>query len=204
MVRMHDEIYHPNRIGMKVGHMARKSVFVSEIIDNIRRVFQVINEQSKRAKRKTGLTGPQLWAIKTIAALSPVRVSDLALHMYLHPATVVGILNRLELQGLINRIRASGDRRVVHVELTDAGNALVTKAPKVHQDLLVSGLEDFTIVKLQEISTGLRLLVNILGAQELPPRLVLSPELNLPGKEERTSHRKTLKGNKVVVQKKNF
>ena len=204
MVRMHDEFYHPYRIGVKVGNMARKSALVSNIIDNIRRIFQVINEQSKRAKRKTGLTGPQLWAIKTIAASSSVRVSDLALRMYLHPATVVGILNRLELQGLIKRVRTAGDRRVVHVELTDEGNALVTKAPQVHQDLLVSGLEDLTLMKLKEIVAGLDLLVNILGAQELPPRLVLSPELNLPGKEERTSHRKTLNGSEVVVQKRNF
>jgi len=86
---------------MKDMNMAKKSAVVSEIIDDIRRVFQVVNEQSKKAKRETGLTGPQLWAIKTIAELSSVRVSDLARRMYLHPATVVGILNRLELQGLI-------------------------------------------------------------------------------------------------------
>ena len=79
-----------------------------------------------------------------------------------------------------------------------------TEAPQVHQDLLVSGLEDLTLMKLKEIVAGLDLLVNILGAQELPPRLVLSPELNLPGKEERTSHRKTLNGSEVVVQKRNF
>jgi len=47
--------------------MVRKASFVSEIIDNIRRVFQVVNEQSKKAKRETGITGPQLWAIKVIA-----------------------------------------------------------------------------------------------------------------------------------------
>jgi len=109
--------------------MARKSAVVAEIIDDIRRVFQVVNEQSKKAKRETGLTGPQLWAIKMIGELSPVRVSDLAARMYLHPATVVGILNRLELQGLINRMRTNEDRRVVKVTLTDAGNAIVAKAP---------------------------------------------------------------------------
>ena len=197
--------YHINPIdrqgkGLKAAPMTKKSTVVSGIIDNIRRVFQVINEQSKRAKRKTGLTGPQLWTIKTIAASSPVRVSDLALHLYLHPATVVGILNRLESQGLVKRVRTSSDRRVVHVELTDAGNALVTKAPQVHQDLLVSGLEDLTLVKLKEIAAGLGLLVNILGAQELPPRLVLSPELNLPGEEERAFHRETLEDKRGDVQ----
>ena len=159
--------------------MDGKAAIVAEIIDNIRRVFQVVNEHSKKAKRETGLTGPQLWAIKIIGDLSPVRVSDLAARMYLHPPTVVGILNRLELHGLIKRIRTSEDRRVVRIELTDAGNAIVAKAPQVAQGLLVAGLEVLPLKKLQVISISLEELVNILGAQELPPRLILSPEINL-------------------------
>lgn len=169
---------------MKGMKMAKKSAVVSEIIDDIRRVFQAVNEQSKKAKRETGLTGPQLWAIKTIAELSPVRVSDLARRMYLHPATVVGILNRLEIQGMIKRVRTNGDRRVVNVELTDAGNALVAKAPQVAQGLLVTGLEELPLEKLQGISAGLEVLVHILGAQELPPQLILSPEVNLPKRQK--------------------
>ena len=116
--------------------MSGKDVAVSKITDDVRRVFQVVNGQSKKARRETGLTGPQLWAIKMIGELSPVRVSDLAARMYLHPATVVGILNRLELQGLINRMRTNEDRRVVKIALTDAGNAIVVKAPRVAQGLL--------------------------------------------------------------------
>jgi DNA-binding MarR family transcriptional regulator len=165
--------------------MAKKSAVVSEIIDNIRRVFQVVNEKSKKATIKTGLTGPQLWAIKTIAELSPVRVSDLARRMYLHPATVVGMLNRLELQGLIKRVRTNDDRRAVNVELTNAGNKLVVKAPQVAQDLLVAGLEELPLAKLQEIAMGLEELVQILGARELPPQLILSPEVNLPKRKIR-------------------
>lgn len=160
--------------------MAKKSAAVSEIINNIRRVFQVVNEKSKKAKRETGLTGPQLWAIKTIAELSPVRVSDLARRMYIHPSTVVGILNRLELQGLIERARTNDDRRIVNVALTDAGNALVATAPQVAQGLLVAGLETLPVAKLQEIEASLEELVRILGAQELPPRLILLPEVSLP------------------------
>jgi DNA-binding MarR family transcriptional regulator len=159
--------------------MDGKAVVVAEIVDDIRRVFQVVNEQSKKAKRETGLTGPQLWAIKMIGDLSPVRVSDLAARMYLHPATVVGILNRLESQGLLKRIRTNEDRRVVKIELTDAGNVIVAKAPQVAQGLLVTGLEVLPLKKLQDISDALEELVHILGAQELPPRLILSPEINL-------------------------
>lgn len=136
-------------------------MFITEIIDHIRRVFQVTNEQSKKAKRETGLTGPQLWAIKMIGELSPVRVSDLAARMYLHPATVVGILNRLELRGFIKRMRTSEDRRVVKIELTDVGNAIMAKAPQVAQGLLVTGLEVLPLRKPQDISANLEELVHI-------------------------------------------
>ena len=158
--------------------MGKKAMIVSGIIDDIRRIFHVVNEQSKRAKRETGLTGPQLWAIKMIGDHAPIRVSDLAARMYLHPATVVGILNRLELLSLIKRIRTSEDRRIVKIELTAEGKVIVAKAPKVAQGLLVSGLEVLPLKKLSPIAAGLEQLVHILGAQEMPPRLILSPESN--------------------------
>lgn len=160
--------------------MAKKGPVVSEIIDNIRRVFKAVNEHSKKAERDTGITGPQLWAIKVIGDLSPIRVSDLAHRMYLHPATVVGILDRLESRGLVKRIRSKEDRRVVKVQLTDEGKKIVTKAPQVAQGLLVAGLEPLPLKRLNEIASALEELVHILGAQELPAQLMLSMEVNLP------------------------
>jgi DNA-binding MarR family transcriptional regulator len=165
--------------------MAVKDVIVSEIIDHIRRVFQVVHEQSKKAKRKTGITGPQLWAIKLIKEMSPVRVSDLARRMYIHPATVVGILDRLESNGFVVRKRSQEDKRVVTVELTGKGKKLVVDAPQIAQGLLVAGLERLTLKKLKTISGALDELVVILGAQELPPQMLLSPDLNHPGKKKK-------------------
>lgn len=155
---------------------------VSDIIDNLRRVFQVVNEQSKRAEHETGLTGPQLWAIKVIAESESIKVSDLARKMYLHPATVVGIIDRLELRGMVVRTRSTKDRRVVEIALTDLGNEKVAQSPEVAQGLLVRGLETLSDKKLANISDGLEQLVKILGAQKIPPQLILSTEVNLPKK----------------------
>jgi DNA-binding MarR family transcriptional regulator len=162
--------------------MSSKNEIVAEIIDNLRRVFQVVNEHSKRAEHETGLTGPQLWAIKTISDQASIRVSDLARLMYLHPATVVGILDRLEARGLVSRVRSREDRRVVKVELTTVGTALVRKAPEVAQGLLVAGLEKLSSPKLKKIEESLDQMVEILGAQGIPPQLILSPEVNKPVK----------------------
>lgn len=161
-------------------NVRKKQKAIADIFDNLRRVYQVINEQSKKAKNQTGITGPQLWAIKMIAESSPVQVSELAHRMYLHPATVVGILNRLEKKGLVLRVRTREDRRIVDVNLTPEGKALVARAPEVAQGLLAAGLEVLPHARLMEIASSLDELVNILGAQELPPHLIFSPEVNVP------------------------
>ncbi|MGA7826569.1 MAG: MarR family transcriptional regulator [Geobacteraceae bacterium] len=165
--------------------MQDKSDQIAEIIDNLRRVFQVVHGQSKKAERETGLTSPQLWTIKVIAEAESIRVSDLAHRIYLHPATTVGILDRLEKKGLVLRTRSEEDRRVVHVSLTPAGLDIVEKSPEVAQGLLVAGLEKLSAQNLKKIEAGLGQMVTILGAQEIPPHLILSPEVNSPEEQRK-------------------
>ena len=156
------------------------STAVAGIIDNLRRVFQVVNEFSKRAEKETGLTGPQLWAIKVISDSEAIKVSELARKMYLHPATVVGILDRLESRGLVARTRSTEDRRVVYADLTELGKDLVKQAPEVVQGVLVRGLEQLPKDELLTIADSLEQLVEIVGAQGVAPKLMLSPCVNAP------------------------
>lgn len=156
---------------------------VAAVIDNIRRFFQVVHEHSKRVERETGLTGPQLWAMKVIAEAMPIKPSELARHMYLHPATVVGLVDRLEKRGLVSRTRSHADRRVVEIALTDEGRKVLALAPEVPQGLLVRGLESLPEKRLMQAAQGIEELVRILGAEEIPPQLILSPEVNLPAKK---------------------
>lgn len=160
--------------------MANNPAKVAIIIDNIRRFFQVLNEHSKLVERETGLTGSQLWAIKTIAEADPIKPSELARRMYLHPATVVGLIDRLVKKGLVTRDRSDQDRRVVEISLSEAGKKLLLSAPEVPQGLIVRGLEDLTAEKLSSVADGVEELVKILGAEGIPPQLLLSSEVNVP------------------------
>lgn len=178
--------------------MANKSTLMSGIIDNIRRVFKAVNDQSKKAEHETGITGPQLWAIKTIAENSPINVKDLAARIFLHPATVVGIIDRLESKGLVKRKRSKEDRRNVEIDLTNSGKELVAKSPEVAQGLLVNGLKSLTLNELEGLAESLEKLVNILHAQELPPQLMLSPEINLPGEKPGKNRRASHRGKPIV------
>ena len=163
------------------GHMnAGRKKAIACAFDNLRRVVQVVHGYSKRAEHVAGLTGPQLWAIKVLAESAPIMVSDLARRMYLHPSTVIGILDRLETRGLVTRTRSKEDRRVVTVGLTRSGKGTIKRVPVVAQGLLLKGLEELSDHDLKVISEGLGLLVNILGAQRMPPQLLFSDEMNIP------------------------
>jgi DNA-binding MarR family transcriptional regulator len=159
-----------------------RSDMIAGVFDNIRRVIQVVQGYSNRAQRVGGLTGPQLWAIRVLSESAPIRVSDLARQMYLQPSTVVGILDRLEAKGLAVRIRSKQDHRVVDVKLTGKGKAIAVRSPAVAQGLLLKGLEELSGHDLRVVSEGLKSLVGILGVQRMPPRLLFSQEVNLPGR----------------------
>lgn len=141
-----------------------------EIIDNLRRVFQAINEYSRNAEQLTGLTGPQLWVLKILYATSPLMVSELAQSMYLRPPTVVRILDRLELKGLISRVRSTEDRRVVHLHLTEAGKLIAAKSPEVAQAMLLQGLDELSDEQYACVEEGMKLMAKLLGAEHMIPQ----------------------------------
>src|SRR5512143_1350583 len=157
----------------------RRDREIADVLDNLRRVFKVVHRYSKRAERVGGLTGPQLWAMKVLAESAPIRVTDLARRMYLHPSTVVGILDRLEQQDQVIRTRSEKDHRVVTVALTAKGRETVSNVPPIAQGLLLSGLKELPDPELSTVSEGLRMLVGILGVEGMPPPLLLSPEINV-------------------------
>lgn len=165
--------------------MTEQGETISKVIDNLRRAIQALNESYKATEKETGLTSAQLWAIKLIAAAAPIKVSVLARGMFLHPATIVGIIDRLEAKGLVVRTRSTEDRRVVELDLTNQGQELVAHAPEAAQIKLVKGLEALPKKSLQQVAAGMKQLVGILGAEENIPQLLFSQDMNMPTGKKR-------------------
>jgi len=156
--------------------MTKNSDTIAGVVDNLRRVFQAVANFSKAAEKTTGLTGPQLWAVKLLANASPLKVSEIARQMFLHPATVVGILDRLEGKGLVVRTRSTEDRRVVEVALTGQGREVVASAPEVAQLRLIKGLAELPDDAFRTVAEGMEQIVRLLGAEDITPQPLLSQE----------------------------
>ncbi len=142
--------------------MAADKNLIGEINNNLRHIIQILQTRSKKIRKETGITGPQLLAMKTLSESPGISISDLARRIYLHPATVVGIVDRLEGRNLVVRKRSKKDRRQVNVMLTAKGKNALRKAPGTAQTSIVAGLEALPDRKLKRLSVSLAQLVRIL------------------------------------------
>jgi len=150
--------------------MGKNAESIPVVIDNVRRIFQAINEYSRSAEQTTGLTGTQLWVLKILANSAPMRVSELAHQMYLSSATVVGIIDRLEVKNMVTRKRSKKDRRAVDLDLTKTGKEMVINAPEVAQIMLIKGLGELSENDFSVVETGMQQMVHILRAEQINPQ----------------------------------
>ncbi len=140
---------------------------VSGIMQSLRRIFKAIQDYSHEVSKKYGITGPQLWVIKTISLDGRLSLGDLGKRMYLQPSTITGLIDVLEQKGYVARVRDREDRRVVKVQLTPRGQQLAKKAPNPAQGKMIYGLTKLKRRELNLIFNSVHKLVEIMEAQNI-------------------------------------
>jgi DNA-binding MarR family transcriptional regulator len=146
-----------------------------QVIAALRRITRAIDLHSRLLLQKNGLTIPQLAALQAIRRLQPITVGALARDIHLGPATVTGIMGRLEKRGLISRTRDDRDRRSVVVELTDDGTKLVAEAPSLLQERFHRQLAKLQQWEQTMILATLQRIASMMDAEEIEAVPVLVP-----------------------------
>lgn len=78
-----------------------------------------------------GLTYPQYLAMLVLWERDGLMVSELGERLYLDSGTLTPLLKRLEVAGLISRVRDVNDERRVHIRLTADGRKLRVAADRI-------------------------------------------------------------------------
>ena len=146
-----------------------------QVIAALRRITRAIDLHSRLLLQKNGLTIPQLVALRAIQRLQPITVGALARDIYLGPATVTGILGRLENRGLVSRTRGDLDRRSVVIQLTDDGTKLVAEAPSLLQDRFHRELSKLEEWEQTMILATLQRIASMMDAEDIEAAPVLVP-----------------------------
>ncbi|MBD3257846.1 MarR family transcriptional regulator [candidate division GN15 bacterium] len=158
--------------------------FDLQILQSIRRIMRAVDIYSRKLRSQYELTAPQLICLGTVVERGPLTVSEIAEMVFLSPSTVVGILDRLETRGLVQRERDTVDRRVVNILATAAGKKVVNKAPSALQDGLHEGLQKLPQLEQATIALSLKRVVELMEAG----RIDASPILETAPISEHAKH----------------
>ena len=120
--------------------MAKDTALVKEIFMDLRRIMRSMDVYSRQLSNSHGLTGPQMLCLREVAERGSLTTGDLARSIALSPATLTGILDRLEMRGLVSRERRPEDKRRVLVSLTSMGEQMSHELPSPMQDRFGSKL----------------------------------------------------------------
>jgi DNA-binding MarR family transcriptional regulator len=144
------------------------SEFEEGILRSLRRLTRYLGLYSRRLASRHGLTGPQLVCVRLLARLGPTTPSVIAREMSLSQATVTGIVDRLDRQGLVHRERDVADRRRVVVALTAQGEEVAKSAPSALQDNFLTRLAALPPGEQRAIHESLERIVEMMDDSVLP------------------------------------
>jgi DNA-binding MarR family transcriptional regulator len=158
-------------------HPARgRAAYTDRIVQGLRRIVKALHAYSQQVRSVYGLTGPQLWALKTLQRAGTMPVGHLAARLAVHQSSISMLLDRLEKRGLIRRIRSTPDRRIVRVALTKRGLATVAGAPEAAQGRLLHALGAMSPAELQRLHRAVERLVTAMEATDVKARFFYSDE----------------------------
>ncbi len=108
---------------------------------------------------RRGLSHHQIHLLRSLQGVGPLTVGQLAERLQVSMPSASLMLDRLEEQGLTARTRDAEDRRLVHVQLTEKGEAEVRVAAGFKREVVGRVLARFGQSELES-------LIAVLGAVE--------------------------------------
>ena len=115
----------------------------------MKRVMQSLMLQIDRRLLAHDLTHAQWLPLYHLAKGGCDTMAALARDQSLDPGAMTRALDRLEAKGLLRRVRSLQDRRVVKLELTDAGREVSRHVPAVLSEVLNAHLSGFSEAEWQ-------------------------------------------------------
>lgn len=151
----------------------------TEILIKIRKIVRSVDIESKKIQKEYGVSIPQVLCLSFLHE-SPNYQStqgEIRKFLNLNSSTVSGIVDRLEKKGLLARLPKTGDKRVVNIALTSAGDKLLNNRPSLLHEQLSENLQTLDEEKFKKVEESLNTLITLFEIEEVEA----SPLITLEG-----------------------
>jgi DNA-binding MarR family transcriptional regulator len=172
-----------------IARAAAAETVEQQVLQALRQIIRLIDIHSRSLVKDYGLTGPQLVVLQEVSRHDEISPGRLAGAVSLSQATVTGILERLEKQGLIDRRRSESDRRSVLVRATPEAVHMLDTGPPVLQTAFVEAFQDLEDWEQTGILSALQRLVSLMSVERQNDPSPQDDGLAVPGGESPPSGR---------------
>ncbi len=147
------------------------------ILTTLRQIIRAIDLHSRDLAKRYGLTGPQLLVLKELHKDSSKTIGEVSKKISLSQATVTSILDRLEKQQMVQRVRSSEDKRKVSIVLSEDALAILNAAPNLLQEDFTEEFEALQEWEKMHLISALQRIAAMMSAESIksPPMLTSGP-----------------------------
>ncbi|MBN1597725.1 MAG: MarR family transcriptional regulator [Bacteroidales bacterium] len=153
----------------------------AEILIKIRKIVRSIDIESKKIQKEYGVSIPQVLCLSFLHK-SPNYQStqgEIRRFLNLNSSTVSGIIYRLEKKGFLARLPKSGDKRIVNITLTSAGDKLLSSIPSLLHEQLSEKLKILDETELRKVEESLNTLITLLEIEKIEASPLITLESDL-------------------------
>lgn len=130
-----------NEDKQNVDHELERIAFMEK---ELRYISGIIKQKGREILNSYTITPPQFVALQWLFEHGDMTIGDLSNKMYLAFSTTTDLVDRMEKNELVVRIREEQDRRVVRIKLLKEGERVIEEVIQKRQEYLKTVLEDFT------------------------------------------------------------
>lgn len=134
-------------------HDAEQVAFLEK---ELRYISGIIKQKGREILSNYTITPPQFVALQWLFEHGDMTIGDLSTKMYLAFSTTTDLVDRMEKNELVLRVRDESDRRVVRIHLLKEGERIIEEVIQKRQVYLQDILSDFDAPAVQQLSVLLK------------------------------------------------
>jgi DNA-binding MarR family transcriptional regulator len=128
---------------------------VADIEKDLRYISGIIKQKGRELLSNYTITPPQFVALQWLFEDGDMTIGELSNKMFLACSTTTDLVDRMEKNQLVVRVKDPNDRRVVRIHLLEEGERIIDEVIKKRQVYLQEVLKDFSGEEIISLKNGL-------------------------------------------------
>ena len=129
---------------------------VATVEKELRYIAAIVKQKGREIVSQYATTPPQFVALQWLEELGDITIGELSNRLYLAFSTTTDLVDRMEKNELVKRVRDENDRRVVVVHLLEKGERIIQEVIEKRQQYLQEMLVGFNVQETERFSSYLQ------------------------------------------------